>query len=173
MTIEPPGEGSLDRESWNRLVALLLAHSPGGADTPCLAYYCELATWGWRWNGVLSGCLGDAVALYDHPEAQASPSSLWAKDRTWAVYTDQDLWGTKVVGPPTLVEALLRDGVIEAVRLPWTRAETARGDRGVPGRERAGVTAGSGPAAGCRAYRGVGTRRWALERYDRHLDHPI
>ena len=37
--IVPPTEGSLDRETWNRLIAILTEHSSAGPDTPCLAYY--------------------------------------------------------------------------------------------------------------------------------------
>lgn len=69
---------------------------------------------------VRAGRLGDAHALYDNPEADFTPSNLWAEDRSWVVYTDYDLWATKVSGPEHLVEALLRDPEIEAVRLPWT-----------------------------------------------------
>ncbi|MEU9366367.1 hypothetical protein AB0D71_16800 [Streptomyces avermitilis] len=36
--IRPPTEGSLDRETWNRLIEMLTEHSPAGADTRCLAY---------------------------------------------------------------------------------------------------------------------------------------
>ncbi|WP_240803901.1 hypothetical protein [Streptomyces sp. A0592] len=48
------------------------------------------------------------------------PSNLWSEDRSWILCTDYDLWATEVVGPEHLVEALLRDPVIEAVRLPRT-----------------------------------------------------
>lgn len=33
ITIAPPTEGSMDRETWNHLIGLLRAHSPAGADT--------------------------------------------------------------------------------------------------------------------------------------------
>ncbi|MFE2413420.1 hypothetical protein ACFXDE_34300 [Kitasatospora sp. NPDC059408] len=49
------------------------------------------------------------MALYDNPEADFSPSNVWAADRSWLLCTDYDLWGTKVAGPPGLVEALLND----------------------------------------------------------------
>ncbi|MGW4840943.1 hypothetical protein [Streptomyces globisporus] len=52
-------------------------------------------------------------------EADFSPSNLWAEDRSWVLRTDYDLWGTKVAGPPALIDALLNDRQIEAVRLPW------------------------------------------------------
>ncbi|MFI1452466.1 hypothetical protein [Streptomyces roseus] len=39
--------------------------------------------------------------------------------RSWVLCADCDLWATKVAGPPALIHALLNDGEIEAVRLPW------------------------------------------------------
>jgi hypothetical protein len=35
------------------------------------------------------------------------------------ICTGYDLWATKVAGPGPLVDALLADIEIEAVRLPW------------------------------------------------------
>ncbi|MBE1535154.1 hypothetical protein [Actinomadura algeriensis] len=118
--IRPPAEGCLDRESWHRLIGLLLRHSPSGDGTRCLAYYCPLVTNDWDEDTVLVGRLGDAGALYDHPDMASCPSNLWAEDRSWIVYCDWDLWGTKVVGPTSLVETLLADPELECVRLPWT-----------------------------------------------------
>ncbi|MFI7099422.1 hypothetical protein ACIBK8_08695 [Streptomyces sp. NPDC050161] len=119
--IEPPTEGSLDRESWNRLVAILLEHSPSGPDTRTLAYYNPLLMGSVDVSNrhVLTGRLGDAQALSDAADPDFSPSNLWPQDRSWAVWTDYDLWGTKVAGPPTLIDALVADTDIEAVRLPW------------------------------------------------------
>ncbi|MEU6896000.1 hypothetical protein ABZ934_30445 [Streptomyces sp. NPDC046557] len=59
--------------------------------------------------------------MYDRPEVEFwTPSNLWARDRSWVLCTDHDLWATKVAGPAPLVEALLNDSEIEAaVRLPW------------------------------------------------------
>ncbi|WIX99082.1 hypothetical protein QRX60_34215 [Amycolatopsis mongoliensis] len=37
--IIPPTEGSLDRETWTRLIGVLTDHSHAGPATPCLAYY--------------------------------------------------------------------------------------------------------------------------------------
>ncbi|MFD9333282.1 hypothetical protein ACFWBF_02515 [Streptomyces sp. NPDC060028] len=119
--IEPPTEGSLDRPTWNRLVELLTAHGSAGPDTRCLAYYNPMLVR--RFNQanlhVRAGRLGDAAALYDNPEADFTPSNLWAEDHSWVLCTDYDLWATKVAGPAPLIEALLADTEIEAVRLPW------------------------------------------------------
>ncbi|MFI8279598.1 hypothetical protein ACIGBH_32815 [Streptomyces sp. NPDC085929] len=119
--IVPPTEGSLDRDTWNRLIAVLTEHGPAGPDTSCLAYYNPLMLAAVDFDDlrVQAGRLGDAGILYDNPEAGFSPSNLWAQDRSWVLCTDYDLWATKVAGPPALIEALLNDPEIEAVRLPW------------------------------------------------------
>lgn len=119
--VDPPTEGSLDRETWNRLTAILSEHSFAGPDTPCLAYYNPLLLGATDFDNlhVRAGRLGDATTLYDNPEVGFSPSNLWAEDRLWVLCTDYDLWATKVAGPPALIEALLNDTEIEAVRLPW------------------------------------------------------
>ncbi|MFJ9779755.1 hypothetical protein ACIRSS_09240 [Amycolatopsis sp. NPDC101161] len=117
--IIPPTEGSLDRETWTRLIDLLTEHGPAGPDTPCFAYYSP-ALFGFldvETLVVRAGHLGDAEALYDHPEVGFSPSNLWPIDRSWCLATDYDLWGTKVAGPTTLIETLLNDPELEAVRL--------------------------------------------------------
>ncbi|MFF9978760.1 hypothetical protein [Streptomyces erythrochromogenes] len=120
--ITGPSEGSLDRSDWNRLVEILIEHSPQGADSRCLAYYTPLGQGAEDFDNlhVRAGRLADAKALYDHPDEDAwTPSNFWAHDRSWVLCTDYDLRATKVAGPPPLVEALLGDSEIEAVRLPW------------------------------------------------------
>ncbi|MFJ7969707.1 hypothetical protein [Streptomyces sp. NPDC096324] len=119
-SVEWPAEGSLDRPTWDQLIRFLTAHSPQGPDTACLAYYNPLVTRDFEKGQVRSGRLGDAQRLFDNPDILYTPSNLWAVDRSWVVFTDYDLWGTKVCGPRPLVEALLADPEIEAIRLPWT-----------------------------------------------------
>ncbi|MEU3446817.1 hypothetical protein AB0H29_06240 [Streptomyces thermolilacinus] len=121
LSVVPPTEGSLDRETWNRLIAILTEYSPAGPDTRCLAYYNPLTLGAVDFDNlhVRAGRLGDAGILYDQSDADFSPSDFWAADRSWVLCTDDDLWATKVVGPPTLVNALLNDSEIEAVRLSW------------------------------------------------------
>ncbi|MGW6582985.1 hypothetical protein ACWF76_27015 [Streptomyces globisporus] len=117
----PPTEGSLDRETWNRLIAILTQFSPAGPDTRCLAYYTPMTLGAIDLDNrhARAGRIGDAEILYGRSEADFSPSNLWAEDRSWVLCTDYDLWGTKVAGPPALINALLNDMEIEAVRLPW------------------------------------------------------
>ncbi|MGW1534663.1 hypothetical protein [Streptomyces aureus] len=120
--IAGPSEGSLDRTDWNRLIDILTEHSPQGPETRCMAYYSPLLHGAVDFDNlhVRAGTLADAKALYDHPEEDGwTPSNLWAQDRSWVLCTDFDLWATKVAGPAPLVEALLNDAEIEALRLPW------------------------------------------------------
>lgn len=121
ISIAPPTEGSMDRETWNYLIGLLRAHSPAGADTRCLAYYSPLMLGATDFENlhVRAGRLGDAEILYDNPEVDFSPSNLWTEDHSWIICTDYDLWATKVAGPASLIDVLLKDSEIEAVRLPW------------------------------------------------------
>ncbi|MGX4735177.1 hypothetical protein [Kitasatospora griseola] len=60
-----------------------------------------------------------ATALLDHPESDFTPANLWPQDRSWLTWTDCDRWATKVVGPTALIDALLADPELEALRLPW------------------------------------------------------
>ncbi len=116
----PPTEGSLVRETWNRLTALLTRYSPAGPDTRCLAYCSPLTLGAADFDSlhVREGRLGDAGVLYDQSEADFSPANFWADDHSWVLCTDYDLWATKAAGSPALIEALLNDSDTEAVRLP-------------------------------------------------------
>ncbi|MEV7122068.1 hypothetical protein [Kitasatospora griseola] len=59
----------------------------------------------------------DATALFDHPESDFRSANLWPQDRSWLTWTDYDL-AIEVVGPTTLIGALLTDPELEALRLP-------------------------------------------------------
>ncbi|MGW8332832.1 hypothetical protein ACWGLE_33630 [Streptomyces sp. NPDC055897] len=118
-TILWSNEGSLDWETWHRLIDLLIEHSPDGPDTRCLAHFCRNMFY-YQVPTVLTGRLGDAHSLYHHPDLMAySPSNIWPVDRSWVTFTHFDLHGTKVAGPTPLIEALLNSPGLEAVRLPW------------------------------------------------------
>lgn len=129
VSIWVPDYGCLDRPSWNRLIDILIAHSPDGPGTRCTAHYSLMnllmgpsdvdLTGDGEIRQVRTGLLRDAKSLYDAPFAECNPANLCAADRSWITCTDHDLWGTKVVGPPALITALVDDDEIEAVRLPW------------------------------------------------------
>ena len=128
-SVEPPAEGSLDRDGWHRLLEILTKVSPAGAATECVAFYAVLATSKWTGPLVRSGCLANAVELYDFPSTSSSPSNLAAADRSWATWTDNDLWGTRVAGPVELIAAIEADSELETIRLPEIDARDMRGGR--------------------------------------------
>ncbi len=83
--IDPPTEGSLDRETWNRLIGILTEYSFAGPDTPCLAYYNPLLLGATDFDNlhVRADRLGNAEILYDNPEVGFSPSNLLVEDRSF------------------------------------------------------------------------------------------
>ncbi|MET9031167.1 hypothetical protein ABZW96_37100 [Nocardia sp. NPDC004168] len=119
VSIRPPAEGSLDRESWQTLIDVLIAWCPGGADTQCVAYFGPAVSGEFDTGVTVSGPLGGAGDLYDHPSGVGSPSNMWAADRSWITWSDWDLCGTKVAGPTELIDALQAAPDLEALRLPW------------------------------------------------------
>jgi hypothetical protein len=120
-SIIPPSEGSLDRESWHRLVDVLIQHSPHAEATECFAFFSPAQRMPQSEEGlVVTGRLGDAKSLYDHPSGAGSPANFWPADRSWVTWSDWDLWGTKINGPTALIDAILGDQRLEGVRLPWS-----------------------------------------------------
>jgi hypothetical protein len=123
VNIDPPTEGSLDREQYRRLIEHLDAATPG-ADSSCFAFYSMLTA-----NALLDVEDADALggaALYrgltsdlgyfcDQEEFGGSPSNIWSDNGSWLVYTDWDFQATKVSGNADLIQRLVGDPEIEAV----------------------------------------------------------
>ncbi|HEU5128419.1 MAG TPA: hypothetical protein VFU12_10560 [Glycomyces sp.] len=110
-SIQPPGEGSLDVQSWSRLVHILRSFS--AVNTDCFAFYGLLSTPKWDKPHLYRGpssCLGGLERL----GYKSSPSNLWPDYQDWFLYTDYDLWGTRVWGSDDLLDALVSDRIIEA-----------------------------------------------------------
>jgi len=119
VNIQPPTEGSLDVEQFIRLVDRLSEFSAEGATTQCFAYYTPLGAP--RFDEVtLFRCdLRELRSVWDADAFDGSPSNIWPADRSWFVYTDWDLTGTKVSGTDELVSAIEADEELEAVRLTF------------------------------------------------------
>lgn len=113
-----PSEGSMDRGSWAALLEHLIAFSPDGPATACGAYFATLSVSDVR--AVYVGSLGEALDLLDLdvPDAGGGPQNVWDLAETWIVYTDYDLWATRVSGPTDLITRLLNDDRLETDRLP-------------------------------------------------------
>ena len=115
-------EGSLDAESLDALVDLLAERSPLGRSTRCVAHYGALATGDFDTVWMRRVLLGDIASLVDASDGRSgSPSNWWPEDRSWFVYTDWDLWGTKVSGSRELIDAIANDERLETIA--WHRPE--------------------------------------------------
>lgn len=119
LSIAPPAEGSLDREQFEALVGHLVERSPAGPDEPCFAFYDSLLSYDMATPRLFDGRLSELIGLYDDEQVPGSPSNVWSHDRSWLIYTDWDLWATKVSGDGGLIAALEGDSLLETVRLPF------------------------------------------------------
>lgn len=112
VNLRPPAEGALDREQYRRLIERLAACSLEGDKTECLLRYAPC--WDMSSEHVFRGTLRDARHQYDDPPGRrGAPNNLWGADRSWFVFTDYDLWGTKVSGSERLIATLAADQELE------------------------------------------------------------
>jgi hypothetical protein len=119
LSIQPPPEGSLDHEQFTSLLAALVAHSPDGERTPCTAFWGGFSTGDLDHRALYVGTLAEFADAYDCDVAAGSPSNLWPAERTWMVYTDWDLWATKLSGPVELVAAVRAADALETIDLAF------------------------------------------------------
>jgi len=63
VNIDPPAEGSLDREQFARLRKLLSVITDGGDNAECFCWYSPFATSGFEALDLYAGRLGELLAL--------------------------------------------------------------------------------------------------------------
>jgi hypothetical protein len=51
-------------------------------------------------------------------EQRFTPNNIWPEDRSWFVFTDADLWATKVSGSLELTKDLVQTGELETIVYP-------------------------------------------------------
>jgi len=117
VSIEPPPEGSLDEESLGALIDVLAAGSTEGPETECYAYYAPLPAGDFDTPHLWRGPLRSIPDLIDDfgGAYPSSASNFWPVDRSWFVWSDWDLLGTKVSGSRELVAAVKANSSLEAV----------------------------------------------------------
>jgi hypothetical protein len=93
----------------------LAAVTEGGVRGSCFAFYAVL------WNQDFEDRTVYRCELRELEHLHADPlrglTNLWPVDRSWFVYTDYDLCGTKVSGARDLVDRVLEDPEIETVAI--------------------------------------------------------
>lgn len=108
----PPGEGSLDDESFRALIDVLLERTRGQQ----IFFYPPALTTGIYDEGVVhEGALSEAFELVGEPQG-FTPSNFCRADRAWFVYTDYDLLGTRVSGSKELIAAVEANPQLETLR---------------------------------------------------------
>ena len=115
--LAPPCEGSLERPDLQDLIDVLIERSVAGPRTLCECYFSPLSTGNFDEVDVRRVPLGEVLDLYD--QRSQSPTNFWATDRSWLVFTDSDLEGTKVSGGPSLIAALREDQRLETIDQCW------------------------------------------------------
>lgn len=120
--LQGPVEGSLDVASLDGLVRCLAEHESLGLDAACVALYSPLGSNEFDEIVLFEGPVGSLPSLVDPSQGRHSmPNNFWAKDHSWFVYTDVDLWATKVSGPESLIARLRVDPTLET--LSWSPAQ--------------------------------------------------
>jgi hypothetical protein len=116
-SIQPPAESSLDLLQFERLLGHLSDWSSDGAETECIWWYTGLQflVLPDLLARVFRGPLREGRELYDAIGGAGSANNFWPVDKSWFVWTDFDLQGTKVSGSRGLIEALVADPELETI----------------------------------------------------------
>jgi hypothetical protein len=130
--VDEPAAGTLPPEDLAALVPLLRRHTerpercwvgvwdgfdPAGVDLDPTAARVELPGREYvLFTGALEGVLEPPWVPAGWEHTPQSPSLWWPDDHAWVVATDVDLDSTYVAGSVALVDAILADAELEAVR---------------------------------------------------------
>lgn len=125
VAVQPPPEGSLDEESLDALLETVSRLSVDGPGTDCVAFYASLPAGDFDDQHVWRGPLSAVPELIEERGGPYpfSPTNLWPTDRSWFIWTDWDLFGTKVSGSEQLVEAVKSHSALETV--DWSPAQVS------------------------------------------------
>lgn len=120
--IHLPSEGSMSEEDFIELTGILGNHSPSPV---CSIYVADVFDLSFdpRKAPVYDVRLRDLPAVIKEAAARHqvfTPANIWPPDRSWLVYTDYDLWATKVSGSLELIKELRTNALLET--LDWAPA---------------------------------------------------
>ena len=119
-SIRPPTEGSLDWETYERMMAILRAFT---GSSPILVYSTILAWYGDTGFEVplVTATMDELLASYTTAPISGSGQNWWPIDREWLVYTDYDLCSTVVHGDEDLISEVVADDFLEASLPDWMK----------------------------------------------------
>lgn len=117
-----PTEGSMSEEDFTELINVLGNHSPWPV---CSIYFADVfgLSPDPRKAPVYDARLRDLPTVIKEAAAEQqvfTPANIWPPDRSWLVYTDYDLWATKVSGSTELIKELRNNPLLES--LDWAPA---------------------------------------------------
>lgn len=111
-----PSEGTIDATAGERLIELLADHSADGFETTCFCFYDILTSPDLMERLVLTGPLHAVFDAARHSETgNPTPANIWPADRSWLLWTNYDLWGTRLIGSPEIVAGVEADPELETV----------------------------------------------------------
>jgi len=122
-----PREGTLDEEECTQLVAVL---SPFTIDQSCHFYYDSIVrtTDDGNVGTLYQGELARVDELSDAGDYYTTPTYWWPEDKSWTVFTDPQYTFTIVGGPQALIDSILADSALEAVRVELKTRITPNSD---------------------------------------------
>ena len=120
-SIQTPPEGSLDPISAERLLAVLVEHTLGGAQATCFCFYNTLDSPVAMTPVVLTGPLRAVFDAARLNPGGLTPDNIWPADRSWLLWSDYDLWGTRLIGSTDLVAAVDADLELETIDFTYRR----------------------------------------------------
>lgn len=128
VAVEPPPEGSMDEESLDALPRRLAGHEQARGAGEVFAFYSPMASADFDQAHLWRGGLDEIPELIEENGGPYgfSPSNIWPEDRSWFVWTDYDLSGTKVSGSADLIDAVRSDACLETI--DWPSQGTLRRD---------------------------------------------
>lgn len=118
-----PTVGSMSEEDFTELINVLGSHSPWPV---CSIYFADVfdTSFDPRKPSVYDALLRDLPAVIKEAAAEQqvfTPANIWPPDRSWLVYTDYDLWATKVSGSFELIKELRTNPFLETLDWEPTR----------------------------------------------------
>ncbi|MEJ2865341.1 hypothetical protein [Actinomycetospora flava] len=133
-SIQTPPEGSLDLVSAERLLAVLVEHTSGGSGARCFCFYNTLDSPVPMTPVVLAGPLRAVFDAARLNPGGLTPDNIWPADRSWLLWSDYDLWGTRLIGSVDVVAAVDADPELETLDFTYRPPPRRHSTREAPGR---------------------------------------